>query len=775
MVALLVTLGGLLILLFCDHLASPSMNASGRDSANAVQSSTETQAVAGDAIRTSDRHNRSIAAGSAAGSSVADVPGVPRTETSLLDATLLVHVIARGTNRPLDSVRMSISSSDLSSESVSASADVAGAEPPATGSNGEVSIAVASGVDLDLEATPTRDDVGSADVTVPALASGERRTLVVELPFGNDLRVCGVVLDGGGNPIVGATACAFLADASASLAIAARGAKLERSLPDAARGRALASVATTSDGRFALSVPSWREAYACVSAKGFGPALADLTSGHENEDKALTIRLKRGATIRAHIVDELGDSIAGVTAIAHVEALELAGDHENIGSALVTAPDATWKATTNADGACTLEDLATGMPLTVQLEFQNRIRAEPITIGPLAPGETAAEWSILVGCELTGVFVDEAEAPITNAPLWLLSADAATTGGEGWHFFGTARGPWRGQCRESLISRGSTDGSGRFVLRDLAAGSWCVALEPQRAYSVAEQDREYISEGHRVVIARGARHHDVVLHARHGQFISGKVLDPDGEPSTRFAVLTAPSASIELPIFRNGRELQEGYYALTGPDGKFRIGPLPVGEFELTARGYPDSPSPSPLPVRVKVKSGEADVVLQFARRAGVSGRVVDAVTRSGVSALIVASPNLMTVHEASADGAFSIEGLFPTTYTLIATTADGRIGVLSSLTIDESQGIAGLELPVSRGGTLRIRYSGSDKPFPCTIQAGPVLIAMPTLKAGETISVLVPAGEARLSYHLPERDEDFERRVNVMPRDEMEIVLEDR
>jgi hypothetical protein len=762
----------LVFVLVFDQFMSPS----NRDDGEVAKASAESSARGAPVPRAAD----SAAPGdpqrvNASGAAASPADASDTAATSSNDALLIVHVVASGTKQPLDSVRIELTSSDLSRTISTSSVDGSDAAPMLTDASGELRIHVPSGVELDLEATSARDDIGSSDVVVPALTSGEQREVTVELPFGNDLRVCGIVLDGGEKPIVGATASAYLADANASLATAVRGAKPERSLPDAARGRAIAMATTTSDGRFVLSVPSWREAYGCVNAKGFGPALVDLMPGHEAVDTALTVHLKRGASIHAHIVDELGDSIAGVTAIAHVEALHLAIDSENVGSALIAAPDSIWKATTNADGVCTLEDLATGTPLTVQLELDNRIRAESITIGSLTPGETTAEWSILVGCEVTGTFVDEAEAPIVNAPMWLLNAESETTGGDGWRFFGTARGPWRGFSRERLTMRRTTDGSGRFVLRDVAPGSWCVALEPQRAYTAAEQNREYIPEGHRVNVAPGERHHDVVLHARHGLFVSGRVLEPDGEPSSRFSVLTAPSDSIELPIFRNGTELQEGYYALTGSDGTFRIGPLPAGELELTARGSPHPPRPSPVPARVKVKSGEAGVILQFARRPSVKGRVIDAVTHTGVTALIVASPNLMTVHEASADGAFSIEGLFPTRYTLIATTADGRIGLLSSLTIDETHEVAALELPVSRGGTLRIRYSGSNNEVPCTVQQGGVLIAMPRLKTGETISVLVPAGEAHLSCHLPNSDEDFEKRVNVKPRDETEIVVEDR
>jgi hypothetical protein len=722
-----------------------------------------------DSATPSDSHRENASGASSSAPSAADTFAASTT-----DAVLIVRVVARTTKQPLDSVRIELTSGDLSHPSVASSAGGASTSTSTTDAKGVARIRVAPDVDLDLAADSAREDVGSADVIVPALTSGEQRNLTVELPFGNDLRVCGIVLDGDAKPIANATASVFLADANASLAATSPGATLERSLPDAARGRAVATATTADDGRFVLSVPSWREAYACVTAKGFGPALADLASGHEAEDKALTVRLNRGASIHAHIVDELGASIAGVTAIAHVEAFHLANDEEHVGNALVRAPDATWKATTNAEGACTLEDLVTGMPLTVQLEFQSRIRADVIAIGPLAPGETTAEWSILVGCELSGVFVDEAEAPIPNAPLWLLSADAVRTGGENWHFDDSARGPWRGLSRESLAMWRKTDGAGRFVLHDLDAGSWCVALELQRAYSAAEQNRQYIPEGHLVVISRGARHHEVVLHARHGLFISGKVFEPNGEASIRFAVLTAPSASIEWPIFRSGRELQEGYYALTGPGGIFRVGPVPAGEFELTARGYALPPRGRPLPARVNEKSGEDDVILQLGRRPGVTGRVVDAMTHAGVSAHVIASPNLITVHESSSDGAFSIEGLAPTTYTFIATTEDGRVGLAKAVTIEEPRGIDGLDITVSRGGVLRIRYAGTKSALSCAIEQGDVRFAWPHLKPTETSRVIVPPGETLLRYHLPDSEEASERRVSVRAGDNTEIVIDD-
>jgi hypothetical protein len=301
-----------------------------------------------------------------------------------------------------------------------------------------------------------------------------------------------------------------------------------------------------------------------------------------------------------------------------------------------------------------------------------------------------------------------------------------------------------------------------------------VALELQRAYSAAEQNRQYIPEGHLVVISRGARHHEVVLHARHGLFISGKVFEPNGEASTRFAVLTAPSASIEWPIFRNARELQEGYYALTGADGVFRMGPLPAGEFELTARGYPNLAHGAPLPSRVKVKSGADKVIMRLGHHGVVSGRVIDAVTRRGTPAWIIVSPNYAVEHECEADGSFVIDDVGTVPRALIATTMDGRIGITRGVAVDGSQDVASVEVLVARGATLKLSYAGASPQLTLTIETDGILLGRPPLKRGERIYVVVPAGEIVVSYWAPDRELFPQRRVTVKPGDDLEIVLGD-
>jgi hypothetical protein len=732
--------------------ASSAHEASGRGGAGSATSS--------------DSHRVNASGASSSAPNAADTVAASTT-----DAVLIVRVVASTTKQPLDSVRIELTSRDLSHPNVASSADGASTSPSTTDAKGVARIRVAPDVDLDLVADSAREDVGSTEVAVPALKLGERREIAIELPLGNDLRLCGVVLAAAdARPIAGATAQAYLIDASATPGGGEKDAP-SHTAREPKRARPYATATTDAAGRFALDVPSWRDAYVRVSAKTFGSAFAEIDEDHDSADKALAFRLTRSATIHARVLDELDEPIPGVDVVAHVDAYRLANDSKEVGTALVSAPDETWHATTNSDGECTLDDVATGVPLRVQLELGGRVRGQPFEIPALAPGDATFPWRIDLGCELSGILLDEHEAPISSFGVWLAPKSAAKPGGNQPD---SARGSWLGISHDSLTASAISDDDGRFAFRDVSAGSWCLGFELQRGPTGRDRAREFVPEGYALDVARGARRQEVVVHLRHGEYIRGRVIEASGSPPRSFAVMTGPNAGTACPIFYNDNELAWGYYAHVEDGGVFEVGPLPHGEYELTARSFPGQAQPRSIAVRANAKTGDEGVVLRLGKRGTISGRVIDATTREGVVAMVWNSASPARWTESTYSGSFASDSVMTGAVDLIAMTSDNRIGLLRVARVDAGHDTPDLEITVSRGAVLKLRYDGAKADCTLNVLSDNVVVARARVLKGHSMSVPVPPGEVLVHVSRRGSNETIEQKLDVKAGEERDVSISD-
>jgi beta-lactamase regulating signal transducer with metallopeptidase domain/protocatechuate 3,4-dioxygenase beta subunit len=155
------------------------------------------------------------------------------------------------------------------------------------------------------------------------------------------------------------------------------------------------------------------------------------------------------------------------------------------------------------------------------------------------------------GCAVDGLVVDEQGTPVPDASVQIRSPEG--------------RGGFLRSC--------STDEQGKFGFGDLSPGRWLVVVQPERHAPV-----------HSVVVAtRSGVHNQYVLPG--GGYILGKVIDSDGTPVARAHV------GWVVPVAHNDEpksELGLNRFTATAADGRFRIGPLPLGRFQLT--GLAQSP-----------------------------------------------------------------------------------------------------------------------------------------------------------------------------------------
>jgi RNA polymerase sigma factor (sigma-70 family) len=670
------------------------------------------------------------------------------------DAPLTVRVVSKSTGDPVPGARVALMGTDPHKGSMSAvfvnSTRGNVNTAPYADANGIAQFDVPAGMDFRLHVHAGENRSSTQDLDVAALNSGEHRDIVVRLITTDDLHFCARVISSEENAPV----------------VAARY-RVTQELNHSDNGETrhdsttIAEGITDADGRFELQLASWKQLQVWIEADGFGPCLGVVASGHETPADALVVALGKTASLRATVVGAAGLGFDRLTVRLSVSADELvfAAGRANGGGLnivdsphLATQPDLEWKATTGHGWQCELTGLPSGVPLRAELQRDGHpLHKEP---GPvlLRPGEVREiTLNLGSGTELHGRLIDQDKMAIPNAEIWIEPA--------AWH-----GSTWFARYSSSEQRRvATTDSAGDFVFKDLAAGSWWIGP----ANHSKPHDRPRASAIAPVAIVvdvlAGTKEQTVDLHVHRGLYIQGRVVDPDRKPMQNTAVY-GMSSTITWPSFFQ-----------TDADGKFALGPLVPGNYQIWALGTGLFAAPEPL----DVQAGEHDIVIQLRVGAILNGVVVDAGTGEPCSAEVAfsrraAAPRLLSYALAEADGTFKCEGLDIDRYDLVASTRDGRVGTLLDVAVAAGKNQGRLTLTVRRGAKLALRYDGKRGPAHARILSDGVPVAETVLIVGTSTSQSVPPGHLTVQLAIGGQDNAKTRELDLAIGEEKEIVFAD-
>ncbi len=236
-----------------------------------------------------------------------------------------------------------------------------------------------------------------------------------------------------------------------------------------------------------------------------------------------------------------------------------------------------------------------------------------------------------------------------------------------------------------------SDADGRFALAQVPSGLWAIRLDSDalpRAmtfFEIAPTERSKLID---IAIDRGLA-------------ISGRVLDPDGNPVPGCSV--SGQSDVRHPWGnRDGAE--------AAPDGSFLLGPLLSGRYRLQAW---DQNSPFFVPSEeTEASTGERDITLQLRWGGILRGRVVDAETEQPCAArlsLVSKEYDFNWGNGSEDDGTFEFTNLEPGLYDLVADPHDGRIGILSGLRVAAKTVLGDLRLRLSEGAELKVRLHSRE------------------------------------------------------------------
>jgi hypothetical protein len=476
-------------------------------------------------------------------------------------------------------------------------------------------------------------------------------------------------------------------------------------------------IAVDRAGRFELRGNPANRLFVRATAPGYAAAVFRLAGGHADAAHALVVRMARAATVEVSVVDEQGMPLVG----ADVE-FSCSAQHLVQGATLrdiYWAPEEpTWTARTDGAGKAMLEGLAPGVPLgsVVRREgFPARVDPGPLVLEAGARRSVHIAWGS--GGTVRGTVSDGEDRPRAGLTIWRIAAGDTLNGPD-----------WLDEDDEpAAVAR--TDERGVFAFHDVPSGPWCIGIAPtgDRADCPARGETVFVSGPGALV--------ELAWKVAPGSLLEGSVVDPSGQPLTDGwvrAVLAGSTLAVETSLETGGR---------------FRFGPLPPGEWILTADPDEDQWTHSP-PIRAQ--AGQRDLVLRVRVAGHVEGRVAGESARSNSETLIALSSvedESAAWIEAGPRGEFRFAGVAPGSYVVWAMDRAGPVGSSGRIDLSEGESIRVDEIRLAPGARVEAQYAGGWTGADLLIVVDGQAIDAGAVAYGPGASATVPPGEVELRW----------------------------
>lgn len=327
--------------------------------------------------------------------------------------------------------------------------------------------------------------------------------------------------------------------------------------------------------------------------------------------------------------------------------------------------------------------------------------------------------------------------------------DPATLGRVVGRVFNSATGePLR---KAQLTLQGANVAPGEYMATSDANGAFAIERVPPGSYNLSIQHQNFAVQnygatrpgmpGRRLTVASGQSVSGIEIKMIPFSVISGKVVDPDGDP-----VAGVPLTVLHWNFVRGTRQLTPASSGATNDRGEYRLYNLPAGRYliagrpnqlmdysfrasagrDLTAPGQREAPrevfaltfypsateaaGASPVSVAPGQELLGVDLQLRKTRIYKVQGRLSGAqkggrysVSMQPFDAMLSGSFGLnQTAAVRPEDWSFAFRGAAPGRYTLTA-MAENRIGSRQEITIGSGD-LEGLVLPILEPGTIKGR-----------------------------------------------------------------------
>ncbi len=483
-------------------------------------------------------------------------------------------------------------------------------------------------------------------------------------------------------------------------------------------------VRTDRRGDFAVSIPgpdSWIRLLR-VSAPSRATRLTEIRPGHESRPSYREIPLARGVDLRVSVAPS-GPPRTTVTVRA--AASRLAVDPEDRFPGRFA-----WQGVTDDAGHCTIAGLPAGVPLEIRAvrpghpdRWWKEIELEEGGV---------REWPIAFddGGTLTGTVVDQESRLVRDRQVWIVPRKELF--GRDWSYLTPKHSKKR-------IARVEVDHDGVFRVRDLPAGEYWLGLEPETS---SEPSPRALAPVAIPVTMPPAGELELVLPVWRGLFVEGRVQGPTGLPPGLWSV----------DGWRvDGWGEDEGLHVSTtsGDDGRFVLGPLQPGHLRVnvvTSSNWFFVGKP------VDAEPGDPPVTISMFPSLRVRGGVTDTRTQQPAPASLLfvehsedAERDLFDPWswQTTPEGLIDLWNIDTRRSTLVATTADGRIGLVTLIAPESGAELRGVEVRVAPGGRLRLRSAAPEATLRIEVLAGgiPIHVGTARFSSDRVLELVVPEG----------------------------------
>ncbi|MFT7679857.1 MAG: hypothetical protein ACI8QC_003862 [Planctomycetota bacterium] len=524
-----------------------------------------------------------------------------------------------------------------------------------------------------------------ASHAVSALQVDELRQLELPLERGSKRYFLSVLASADRSPIP---------DASASFA--------ERLTPassqDSRAGR------TDPEGLLTVSLNAGRTDWLWVRAPGYAPQRIRIGPGHDSAPKARELVLVPSSSLRLQLLATDGAPIAKVQ-------VEISTDASNQSPTPADSrgcAGATWTAETNPQGWAHFEGLVPDAPLTVKITPTADYtwpKLDPLVLSPEEGRELVLRHAS--GTKIEGQLIAHGEVPIAGLELWLLPADEPTE---------CLLVPGMGA---RAFARTVSDEQGHYQFADVPAGTWWLGPAPRR-----KGHPDAIRPAPRAAwirVPEACEHLKLDLDIHPALWLTGRVLTAKGFSAGRQRLWAKPIMG------------GDGLSAWTDSAGRFRMGPVPTGTYELAVDAAFAHAGSSPLvldagadPVEIRLRAGASIIGLAFDP---------EGVELEPLSVLITCSDGQVIRSDC-----LDIEGLPDGTHGLFVRSAAGRVGIMRGLVANAGHRPTEVLVTLGQAAELRLHVMGQYR-----LWSGGVCVGLGEATEDAPLVLLAPAGSARL------------------------------
>jgi hypothetical protein len=527
-----------------------------------------------------------------------------------------------------------------------------GAEPHrtygTTDQAGSARLVVAHGERIVLEAVDPASSVGIEQFLAP-LVQGELREveLVLAVPPvaapKESTTFHGIAVDASGRAIAGAQ---VFVGAHESLQW------IDATPPPSKRPAA----ETDAGGRFVVAAQMGDSMAVRVQAPGFWHAIAAFEPGHATHAAAREVVLLAPASLVAHVGPLSPEELLDARVVCTSPAPSLTRDGEGGSFSMVLSLETMrWEARPDAQGRARFERLPPGQALTLAVRGLPSTRTLTHLEFRLEPSEVReVHLERGSGARIVGSVHDRSGAPLPGVELALLPGEV-----ERFVFL-------EFQSDANLRSV-ETDSGGGFLFEDVPDGPW--TLGPRDGGALVLEPLTFAVAGRR-------QNRELALVGVLGLHIAGLVQTLTGEPASNVEVVA------------RAKTAWAGDTAETDSTGRFRIGPLPPGEYLLCASISNSNASLGPENA-LRVQAGAQDVLLWLPEVGELRVRLVNAGTGVPIEGVLLVSPisegGLLiggSIHSVEASGELTVEDLSHGHYDLVAWSENGLMATTARVSV---------------------------------------------------------------------------------------------